>query len=147
MLCPLTHRVQKLQRLGIDVVVVQPFTQAFSQLSAAAFIEQALVRGLHARAVVVGDDFRFGHRRAGDVATLQDAGAFEVLALPRVLDADGMRRFRRRASANSSRRGSWSRRTRCWASRTLGRASSCAGTGAGAGWATPQRTSRRLSRC
>jgi len=90
MLCPLTHRVQKLQRLGIDVVVVQPFTQAFSQLSAAAFIEQALVQGLHARAVVVGDDFRFGHRRAGDVATLQDAGAFEVLAVPRVLDADGM---------------------------------------------------------
>jgi riboflavin kinase/FMN adenylyltransferase len=74
MLCPLTHRVQKLQRLGIDVVVVQPFTQAFSQLSAAAFIEQALVQGLRARAVVVGDDFRFGHRRAGDVATLQDSG-------------------------------------------------------------------------
>jgi len=89
MLCPLTHRVQKLQRLGIDVVVVQPFTQAFSELSATAFIEQVLVRGLRARAVVVGDDFRFGHRRAGDVATLQDAGAFEVIALPRVRDADG----------------------------------------------------------
>jgi riboflavin kinase/FMN adenylyltransferase len=89
MLCPLTHRVQKLQRLGIDVVVVQPFTQAFSQLSATAFIEQALVQGLHARAVVVGDDFRFGHRRGGSVQTLREAGAFEVVALPRVLDADG----------------------------------------------------------
>jgi riboflavin kinase/FMN adenylyltransferase len=75
--------------LGIDVVVVQPFTQAFSQLSAAAFIEQVLVQGLRARAVVVGDDFRFGHRRGGSVATLRDAGAFEVIALPRVLDADG----------------------------------------------------------
>jgi riboflavin kinase/FMN adenylyltransferase len=63
MLCPLAHRVQKLLRLGIDVVVVQPFTQAFSELSATAFIEQVLVRGLRARAVVVGDDFRFGHRR------------------------------------------------------------------------------------
>jgi riboflavin kinase/FMN adenylyltransferase len=89
MLCPLTHRVQKLLRLGVDAVVVQPFTQAFSELSATAFIEQVLVRGLRAHAVVVGDDFRFGHRRAGDVATLQDAGAFEVIALPRVLDADG----------------------------------------------------------
>jgi riboflavin kinase/FMN adenylyltransferase len=89
MLCPLSHRVQKLLRLGIDVVVVQPFTQAFSQLSAMAFIEQVLVQGLRARAVVVGDDFRFGHRRGGSVATLRDAGAFEVIALPRVLDADG----------------------------------------------------------
>jgi riboflavin kinase/FMN adenylyltransferase len=89
MLCPLAHRVQKLQRLGIDVVVVQPFTQAFSQLSATAFIEQALVQGLHARAVVVGDDFRFGHRRSGSVQTLRESGAFEVVALPRVLDADG----------------------------------------------------------
>jgi riboflavin kinase/FMN adenylyltransferase len=90
MLCPLTHRVQKLQRLGIDVVVVQPFTQAFSQLSATAFIEQVLVQGLHARAVVVGDDFRFGHRRGGSVQTLRESGALEVLAVPRVLDADGM---------------------------------------------------------
>jgi riboflavin kinase/FMN adenylyltransferase len=89
MLCPLTHRVQKLLHLGVDAVVVQPFTQAFSQLSAAAFIEQVLVQGLRARAVVVGDDFRFGHRRAGDVATLRDAGAFEVIAVPRVRDADG----------------------------------------------------------
>jgi riboflavin kinase/FMN adenylyltransferase len=89
MLCPLAHRVQKLLHLGVDVVIVQPFTQAFSELSATAFIDQVLVRGLRAHAVVVGDDFRFGHRRAGDVATLQDAGAFEVIALPRVRDADG----------------------------------------------------------
>jgi riboflavin kinase/FMN adenylyltransferase len=89
MLCPLTHRVQKLQRLGIDVVIVQPFTQAFSELSATAFIEQVLVRGLRARAVIVGDDFRFGHRRSGSVRTLRESGAFEVIALPRVRDADG----------------------------------------------------------
>jgi riboflavin kinase/FMN adenylyltransferase len=90
MLCPLTHRVQKLLHLGVDVVIVQPFTQAFSQLSATAFIEQVLVRGLRARAVIVGDDFRFGHRRSGSVQTLRESGAFEVLAVPRVLDADGM---------------------------------------------------------
>jgi len=89
MLCPLAHRVQKLLRLGVDAVVVQPFTQAFSQLSATAFIEQVLVRGLRARAVVVGDDFRFGHRRSGSVQTLRESGAFEVIALPRVRDADG----------------------------------------------------------
>jgi FAD synthase len=104
MLCPLSHRVQKLLRLGIDVVVVQPFTQAFSQLSAMAFIEQVLVQGLRARAVVVGDDFRFGHRRGGSVATLRDAGAFEVIALPRVLDA-GRRADFVHARARANRRG------------------------------------------
>jgi len=47
-------------------------------------------RRLHpARAVVVGDDFRFGHRRSGSVQTLRESGAFEVIALPRVRDADG----------------------------------------------------------
>jgi len=89
MLCPLTHRVQKLLRLGIDAVVVQPFTQAFSHLSAAEFIEEVLLRSLRARAVIVGDDFRFGHRRSGSVQTLRESGAFEVIALPRVRDADG----------------------------------------------------------
>ena len=89
MLCPLAHRVQKLLHLGVDVVIVQPFTQAFSQLSATAFIEQVLVRGLRAHAVIVGDDFRFGHRRSGSVQSLRESGAFEVIALPRVLDADG----------------------------------------------------------
>jgi len=90
MLCPLSHRVQKLLQLGIDWVIVQPFTQAFAQLGAIAFVEQVLVRGLHARAVVVGDDFRFGHQRSGSVATLQEAGAFTVIALPRVRDSDGV---------------------------------------------------------
>jgi riboflavin kinase/FMN adenylyltransferase len=89
MLCPLAHRVQKLLHLGVDVVIVQPFTQAFSQLSATAFIEQVLVQGLRARAVIVGDDFRFGHRRSGSVQSLRESGAFEVIALPRVRDADG----------------------------------------------------------
>lgn len=88
MLCPLAHRVEKLTRLGADIVVVQPFTQAFSQLSAAQFIEQVLVKGLQARAVVVGDDFRFGHQRTGDVATLQGVAAFETIALSRVRDSE-----------------------------------------------------------
>lgn len=90
MLCPLTHRVQKLLRLGADIVVVQPFTQAFSELSAVQFVEQVLIEGLQARAVVVGDDFRFGHQRTGDVAMLEGVAAFETLAVPRVRDAEGV---------------------------------------------------------
>lgn len=91
MLCPLAHRVQRLQRAGIDCVVVQPFTHALAQLSAEAFIEQVLKSGLNARAVVVGDDFRFGHRRSGDVQTLRASGAFEVITISGVLSADGER--------------------------------------------------------
>ncbi|BCW94520.1 MAG: bifunctional riboflavin kinase/FAD synthetase [Fimbriimonadales bacterium] len=89
MLCPLAHRVQKLRRLGIDCVIVQPFTREFSLLSAEAFIERILRDSLNARAVVVGDDFRFGQGRRGTVATLQGVGAFEVLAVPRVRDPSG----------------------------------------------------------
>ena len=47
---------------------------AFSSLSAYAFIEQVLVRGLQVRHLVIGDDFRFGKGRAGDFSLLQAAG-------------------------------------------------------------------------
>jgi len=91
MLCTLPHRIERLHALGIDYVVVQPFTREFSQLSAEQFIEQVLVHGLNARAVVVGDDFRFGHKRGGDVHTLREAGAFEVIPVAGVVDSEGER--------------------------------------------------------
>lgn len=91
MLCTLAHRVQRLHALGMDYVVVQPFSRAFAQLSAEQFIEQVLMRGLRARAVVVGDDFRFGRGRDGDVQTLRQAGAFEVITVEGVLDEQGER--------------------------------------------------------
>lgn len=91
LLCPLAHRVERLLQHGADLVVVQPFTREFAQLAAEAFIQQVLVERLHARAVVVGEDFRFGHRQQGDVALLRRAGAFEVIPVPRVLDETGER--------------------------------------------------------
>ncbi|MCX7925095.1 MAG: bifunctional riboflavin kinase/FAD synthetase [Fimbriimonadales bacterium] len=91
MLCPLAHRVERLRQQGIDVVVVQPFTPAFAQLSPEAFIEQVLRRDLNACAVVVGDDFRFGRGRAGSVGTLRQAGVFEVITVDGVLDESGER--------------------------------------------------------
>lgn len=91
MLCTLAHRVERLLRLGIDYVVVQPFTSAFAQWSAEEFINRVLNQALQARAVVVGDDFRFGRARHGSVETLRAAGLFEVITVASVSDEAGER--------------------------------------------------------
>jgi riboflavin kinase/FMN adenylyltransferase len=64
-----------LAHCGIDQTVVMPFNSAFAAQSPQTFIDAVLVGGLHARYVLVGDDFRFGVRRAGDYAMLDKAGA------------------------------------------------------------------------
>ncbi|MBI3689045.1 MAG: bifunctional riboflavin kinase/FAD synthetase [Actinobacteria bacterium] len=63
-----------LEALGADVACVLPFTLEFSRLGPAEFVHEVLVEHLHAAAVVVGDNFRFGHRAAGDVAALRSLG-------------------------------------------------------------------------
>jgi riboflavin kinase/FMN adenylyltransferase len=78
---------------GADQVLVVRFDQAFADLAPAVFVERLLVEGLGARYVLVGDDFRFGHDRAGDFSTLEAAGerhGFEVAAVPTV-EVDGER--------------------------------------------------------
>jgi riboflavin kinase/FMN adenylyltransferase len=67
-------KLTDLQRCGIDQVVVLPFDAKLAGLSPQAFIDEVLVQGLGARYVLVGDDFRFGAKRAGDYATLDAAG-------------------------------------------------------------------------
>ncbi|MGK5530049.1 bifunctional riboflavin kinase/FAD synthetase [Streptomyces sp. URMC 129] len=78
-----THgrRAELMAGLGVDAVLVLPFTHAFSQLSPSEFVVKLLVERLHARAVVEGPNFRFGHRAAGTVETLAELGKsydFEV---------------------------------------------------------------------
>lgn len=70
----LRDKLSELQRCGVDLVVVLRFDAPFAAQSPQAFIDDVLVRGLHARYVLVGDDFRFGARRAGDYAMLDSAG-------------------------------------------------------------------------
>ncbi|MFN4005622.1 MAG: bifunctional riboflavin kinase/FAD synthetase [Hylemonella sp.] len=70
----LRDKLADLQRCGIDQVVILPFDARLAALSPQAFIDEVLVRGLGARYVLVGDDFRFGARRAGDYALLDAAG-------------------------------------------------------------------------
>ena len=70
----LRDKLSELERCGIDQAIVLRFDAAFAAQSPQAFIDDVLVRGLGARYVLVGDDFRFGARRAGDYAMLDAAG-------------------------------------------------------------------------
>ncbi|SDD22989.1 bifunctional riboflavin kinase/FAD synthetase [Glycomyces harbinensis] len=83
------RRLELLEALGVDAVCVLPFTEELSKLSPDYFVRHVLVGGLHAKAVCVGENFRFGHKAAGDVAKLTELGeefGFEVL--PQTLTAD-----------------------------------------------------------
>lgn len=68
-------KLRQLQRAGVDRVLVLRFDARLAALSPQAFIERVLVEGLGARAVIVGDDFRYGAKRAGDLSLLQQLGA------------------------------------------------------------------------
>ena len=77
----LRDKVEELRRCGVDRVVVARFDDRLASMPAQQFIDRVLVRGLRARLVLVGDDFRFGAGRAGSCATLDAAGpaaGFEV---------------------------------------------------------------------
>ena len=74
LLTSIDRRAELLQEVGIDHVVVLPFTHELSQFSPEQFVEEIIINGLHASEVVVGSDFRFGHQAAGDVALLTDLG-------------------------------------------------------------------------
>ena len=68
------RKAELIEALGVDVLCVIPFTLEFSHLSAETFVHDVLVEHLHASAVVVGENFRFGHKAAGDVALLERLG-------------------------------------------------------------------------
>jgi riboflavin kinase/FMN adenylyltransferase len=92
LLCTAKCRAELLAGLGVDAVCVLPFTYEFSQLSPDEFVRIALAERLHAVAVVVGENFRFGHKAAGDVALLKQLGEkydFTAEGVP-LLVADGV---------------------------------------------------------
>ncbi|MFE3829072.1 bifunctional riboflavin kinase/FAD synthetase [Streptomyces sp. NPDC059092] len=75
LLAPHHRRAELMAGLGVDALLILPFTLEFSKLSPADFIVKVLVDKLHARAVIEGPNFRFGHKAAGNVAVLSDLGA------------------------------------------------------------------------
>lgn len=81
LLSPHHRRAELMAELGVDAVLILPFTTEFSKLSPADFVVKVLVDKLHARAVVEGPNFRFGHKAAGNVEFLAEQGKvydFEV---------------------------------------------------------------------
>jgi len=87
-LTSLREKLELLAGCGVDRVHVCRFDYRFAQTTAEDFIDRIIARGLGARWVLVGDDFRFGARRAGSFVMLKQAAAslnFEVAALPSVM--------------------------------------------------------------
>jgi riboflavin kinase/FMN adenylyltransferase len=73
-LTTLPRRAELIERLGVDVFCVLPFTPELSRLTPDEFVHELLVERLHVAAVVVGENFRFGHLAAGDLALLRALG-------------------------------------------------------------------------
>jgi phosphoribosyl 1,2-cyclic phosphate phosphodiesterase len=84
----IAQRIAGFRALGLEAAVVLPFTLELSRLTPEEFVQQILLRSLRTRALFVGEDFRFGHKQAGDVNLLRRLGAehgFEVVVLPPVI--------------------------------------------------------------
>ena len=85
MIATLAERVNAFARAGIDEAYILPFDASIASLSPAAFLDEMLVGRIGARAMVVGENFRFGHKRAGDVAFARahlNASQRGVVAVP-----------------------------------------------------------------
>ncbi len=87
LLTTLERRKELLRNAGVDDVVVVQFTAEVASWSPAQFVDE-VIRPLHPARVVVGENFRFGFRAAGDVSTLAELGAgeFKVQAVPLLTD-------------------------------------------------------------
>jgi len=86
-------KLEALRLYGIDRTCIAHFNQRFAALSAEAFIDDILVKGLQVRHLIVGDDFRFGAGRRGDFAMLEEASHRHGFGLERMatLAEDGVR--------------------------------------------------------
>ncbi|WP_024934647.1 MULTISPECIES: bifunctional riboflavin kinase/FAD synthetase [Actinomadura] len=85
------RRIELLEGLGTDAVVVVPFTLELSKVPPDEFVRSVLADRLHAAHVIVGEDFRFGHKAKGNVALLRELGDkydFTAEGMPLVANGD-----------------------------------------------------------
>lgn len=96
------RRAALMEQEGVDEVLILPFDRQVALLSPEQFVRQLLIERLNARAVLVGDNFRFGHRQSGTVATLRQLGqelSFVTEIVPavscrgQVVSSSGIRRL------------------------------------------------------
>ena len=84
----LREKLEAFALLGMERTHICRFNRSFADISAQDFIERVICRALNAKWLLVGEDFRFGNKRAGDLALLQTAGkkfGFEVSVMPNVM--------------------------------------------------------------
>ncbi len=132
LLTTVERKARLIEETGIDLLLVLEFTEDFSRWPAEEFISRVLVDGLHAQHCVMGANFTFGHKAAGNVQLLIDAGPSYGFTAERVdlVDIDGRR------VSSSSVRDALSRCELGWPETALGRRSVLDGTvvsGAGRG--------------
>jgi riboflavin kinase/FMN adenylyltransferase len=87
LLCPLAQRLTGFDAMGLDAALVLQFNQQLSKLGPEDFAQRFLVETLRAKAVFVGENFRFGHKQAGEVKMLSELGArwgFQACVVPPV---------------------------------------------------------------
>jgi riboflavin kinase/FMN adenylyltransferase len=82
---PLAQKLELVQSIGIQHVVVVPFTREFASLSARGYIEEFLVRHFSPHTIIIGYDHRFGNDRTGNISLLQELApqfGYKVLEIP-----------------------------------------------------------------
>ena len=80
----LRDKLEALAKVGIDQVLVIHFNQHFANLSPDEFVKTILVQGLQVKSILIGDDFHYGSKRAGNFSTLQEAGKVEGFSVERM---------------------------------------------------------------
>jgi riboflavin kinase/FMN adenylyltransferase len=89
LLCTLEQRLAMIESMGIDAAFVMQFDMELAKVSAEDFVRRFLVDTMRVQAVLVGGNFRFGHKQAGDVTMLGELGqqwGFNIEIVPPVLD-------------------------------------------------------------
>lgn len=83
------EKVQLANRLGVDVFIALPFDHDLKNQTAKSFVKELLQKRCGAKKVIVGEDFRFGHERKGDVHLLSELGkeyGFETVIMKKMMD-------------------------------------------------------------
>ncbi len=87
----LRDKLMALKRCAVDTIAIEEFNQAFSKLSPSEFVQNILIEKLNTKWILIGDDFCYGAKRAGNFDSLVAAGkqfGFEVSRIPSVLETE-----------------------------------------------------------
>ncbi len=87
----LRDKLMALKQCAVDTIAIEEFNQAFSQLSPSEFVQNILIEKLNTKWILIGDDFCYGAKRAGNFDSLIAAGkqfGFEVSRIPSILESE-----------------------------------------------------------